>query len=640
MSPKAPLSRATSGDGRWQLRPGELPWKKWAIWGLFLLLMWALRDLFFILFLTFVLTYVLRSVVTWAMHRLGRTGDRPWVERTLSLATFALFLVALYGIGSFLGPRMVRQGEALVERVSRVDAQQQFDEILAKTVGAYLFRRQYGEPGEPPYERALGHYRQEGLRVQMYQDFPAHEAAIEGPFVGEVIARERARMRDELGTGGVVDRDFRRWFIEERAPELYERDRRRLVADWETRYRESADGQTLSLAEARREPGFAARRDQQVLDRLFDEALQDAGRRAALSEEWMGIVADRLATEIAREPIDQQPGFAAYFEQRRRLDPAALPYTYDQYLALERGYAEGEAAFSAALATIAPTRSEEVERRDFEASQQRNLARHWAAGPLAAQLREMFGHYLASQASSLGAWIRQKIGVLVSLPFQIGLALVLSFFITFDIPKLRRSLRRLEASRLHDAYHEIAPSLASFGKLMGRAFQAQGVIAIVNTVLTWLAIHFLGIQNELVLCLVVFVCSFIPILGVVISSAPIVVMALVQPGGSIFLAGKVIIAVLVVHLIEAMLLNPKIVGDMLHLHPVLVLAVLAIGEHFFGVWGLLLAVPVTVYVLRYVILGEPLPDVVAEEGEPAPAPVVGGADSGDGLSRARETAES
>ena len=36
---------------------------------------------------------------------------------------------------------------------------------------------------------------------------------------------------------------------------------------------------------------------------------------------------------------------------------------------------------------------------------------------------------------------------------------------------------------------------------------------------------------------------------------------------------------------------------MLHLHPVLGIVVLAIAEHYFGIWGLLLAYPVTVFLI-------------------------------------------
>lgn len=52
---------------------------------------------------------------------------------------------------------------------------------------------------------------------------------------------------------------------------------------------------------------------------------------------------------------------------------------------------------------------------------------------------------------------------------------------------------------------------------------------------------------------------------------------------------------------------------MLHLHPVLVLAVLAIGQHFFRVWGLLLAVPVTVFIIRCVILDEEIPGLIEQD---------------------------
>ena len=202
----------------------------------------------------------------------------------------------------------------------------------------------------------------------------------------------------------------------------------------------------------------------------------------------------------------------------------------------------------------------------------------------------------------------------MTIPVQFVLSLLLSFFITFDMPRIRRGILRLKQSRISDFYDEIAPGLYTFGQLIGRAFQAQGVIAFFNTLLTFVAIRIIGIPNELFLCGIVFFCSFIPVLGVVLSSIPISIMAIIQPGGNVYMALEVIGAILVIHFIETSLLNPKILGDMLHLHPVMVLAVLAIGEHFFGVWGLLLGVPVAVYIVRCVILNEEIPGL----SEPSP----------------------
>lgn len=55
------------------------------------------------------------------------------------------------------------------------------------------------------------------------------------------------------------------------------------------------------------------------------------------------------------------------------------------------------------------------------------------------------------------------------------------------------------------------------------------------------------------------------------------------------------------HFVEAYALNPAIYSAHLKLHPLMVLSVLLIAEHNLGVWGLLLAVPSTVFALDYVI---------------------------------------
>lgn len=56
-----------------------------------------------------------------------------------------------------------------------------------------------------------------------------------------------------------------------------------------------------------------------------------------------------------------------------------------------------------------------------------------------------------------------------------------------------------------------------------------------------------------------------------------------------------------VHFVEAYGLNPAIYSAHLKLHPLLVLTVLVVAEHSLGVWGLLLAVPLTVFTLDYVL---------------------------------------
>jgi hypothetical protein len=56
---------------------------------------------------------------------------------------------------------------------------------------------------------------------------------------------------------------------------------------------------------------------------------------------------------------------------------------------------------------------------------------------------------------------------------QVGVSLVLSFMVVWDLPAISRGISSLQTSRLAPIYNEVAPSLAVFGQLFGKALQAQ-----------------------------------------------------------------------------------------------------------------------------------------------------------------------
>ncbi|HLF66939.1 MAG TPA: AI-2E family transporter, partial [Gammaproteobacteria bacterium] len=188
---------------------------------------------------------------------------------------------------------------------------------------------------------------------------------------------------------------------------------------------------------------------------------------------------------------------------------------------------------------------------------------------------------------------------------QFFVAVIFSFIIVFDIPRLHAQFQSLRNTRLRHVYDTITPGLHTFSEVMGRAFAAQAVIAVCNTILTYTGMLVLDIPLAELMSLFVFFCSFIPVLGVFISSIPISLVALQTH--SFILMVKVLSLITVIHLFEAYLLNPRIMGDFLKIHPLLVLMILFVAEHFFGIWGLLLGVPVCVYIFRYGILDLPFP---------------------------------
>ena len=102
------------------------------------------------------------------------------------------------------------------------------------------------------------------------------------------------------------------------------------------------------------------------------------------------------------------------------------------------------------------------------------------------------------------------------------LALLFSFLILIDLNRIKAGISRLRNSRVGDFYEEAAPPIARFGILLGRAIEAQAAIAVINTVLTLIGMLLLGIPLVAMLSVIVFVCSFVPVLGVLISTTPIV----------------------------------------------------------------------------------------------------------------------
>lgn len=217
------------------------------------------------------------------------------------------------------------------------------------------------------------------------------------------------------------------------------------------------------------------------------------------------------------------------------------------------------------------------------------------------------------------ALITKLLGASTKVVFKALLSLVFSFMILWDLPRIVKGVRRLKDSRVAFMYKDVVPAITQFGSVLGKSFEAQGAIALVNTTLTTAGLMLLGVPGIGFLSVVTLFCSFIPVAGVFISTLPMVILALTEFG--VAKAGAVIAMVIGVHFIEAYVLNPQIYSAHLKLHPLFVIAVLYIAEHSFGIPGLLMAVPVAVYITRTIMhtpdAGTPIGDTPdTDEADP------------------------
>jgi predicted PurR-regulated permease PerM len=602
-----------------------LPWEKLLIWGLFLLAVYTLRHFFLIIFLTFLLSYSLRSFVMWGCGILSPDRERVWLERVLTVISFGLVILGFYGVGSYLGPRLVEQGQQLVTRVRDLNPDVDFKAVQEKVLGPFLFKRKYGDPEDEAFQEAFRARQEAGTipKVKDYKAFHDETAKLRREYEAVMADALLAESLEQLGDVGQA-REFEEWLVKHVAPTLYEKAPERYDVIWRAKYEKLIVRYGVKpideLSDEDRERLICA-------DIVDEEILLQPPESwpSRYRDDWKDFHRSYLLDNF-RELEAYHERFATYYETSMKAiyddttKGTQLPPDYESFALLAEAYEKGDEEFSRVHDQMEPNELSQEERQEelyanFELEEHKKLTAEFMNQDLIQRLTANVGGYIDQGVNTLAVGVRDGLRYLFILPVQIALSLLLSLFISFDIPKIRRGIRSLADSRVDGFYQEIAPGLINFGRLIGRAFQAQGVIAIFNTLLTFAAIKVLGVQNEVFLCAIVFVCSFIPVLGVVLSSVPIAIVALFQqPGGDIWLALQATGAILIIHFIETSVLNPKILGEMLHLHPVLVLTVLAVGEHFFGVWGLLLGVPVTVYVIRCVILNTGIPGLI----EPSP----------------------
>ncbi|MDP3013822.1 MAG: AI-2E family transporter, partial [Candidatus Subteraquimicrobiales bacterium] len=99
----------------------------------------------------------------------------------------------------------------------------------------------------------------------------------------------------------------------------------------------------------------------------------------------------------------------------------------------------------------------------------------------------------------------------------------------------------------------------------------------------------LGVDYAVLLGFIVGILNIIPYLGPIVGGTLAVIVALLE---SPMLALWVIVAMVVVQIIDGSIVSPRIVGETVNLHPVLIVFSLLIGARLFGFIGLLLAIPV------------------------------------------------
>lgn len=191
---------------------------------------------------------------------------------------------------------------------------------------------------------------------------------------------------------------------------------------------------------------------------------------------------------------------------------------------------------------------------------------------------------LTSSITSIGKW-----------GFNIVVSFVLSLYFLLEKNKVSRFLENFKNSKLSAFYDEIHFFGEKFTHSFGKVIQAQITIAFCNAILSVIALSFMRFPNVLGLGLMIFLLGMVPVAGTFISLIPLSILAFKIGGPQYVIYMVIMIAVL--HALENYLLNPKLVSARIDLPVFFTFMILIVSEHFMGIWGLIIGIPIFMFVL-------------------------------------------
>lgn len=183
-----------------------------------------------------------------------------------------------------------------------------------------------------------------------------------------------------------------------------------------------------------------------------------------------------------------------------------------------------------------------------------------------------------------------------TLTAAVAFSLILSFFYTIELNQMNRFSRMfLSADRFGWFFEDVSYFGHKFVNTFGVVLEAQFFIALTNTALTLLGLFLMHFPQIFALGLMVFFLSLVPVAGVIISLIPLGMVGYTVGGWRDVV--YVLIMILIIHALESYVLNPKFMASRTELPIFYTFVVLLVAEHLFGIWGLIVGVPIFTFLL-------------------------------------------
>lgn len=204
------------------------------------------------------------------------------------------------------------------------------------------------------------------------------------------------------------------------------------------------------------------------------------------------------------------------------------------------------------------------------------------------------GAFIADYKDMAGSWAGKIVQIggstgsmLAAAVISLFLIPILTFYLLRDWDTIIAHLGALVPASQRDTIFTLARETDD---ILGAFLRGQVMVMIALSVMYATGLSLFGLEYAVAIGVVSGLVSFVPYLGLVFGMTLASLTVVFEPSPWIPLAG-VVGTFTVAQFLEGTVLTPKLVGDQIGLHPVVVIFAIAAGGQLFGFFGILLALP-------------------------------------------------
>jgi len=205
-----------------------------------------------------------------------------------------------------------------------------------------------------------------------------------------------------------------------------------------------------------------------------------------------------------------------------------------------------------------------------------------------------FAPFLAKYGEMFGSWsgkvllsVTKSGGALAAAVLSLFLIPIITFYLLRDWDVIMVHLGALVPESQRDTIFQLA---RESDDVLGAFLRGQLLVMLALAIMYSVGLSFVGLKFAIAIGVVAGLVSFVPYLGFVFGIGIAGMTVVLEPDPLWRLVG-VIATFSVAQFVEGSVLTPKLVGDKIGLHPVLVIFAVAAGGQLFGFFGILLALP-------------------------------------------------